>query len=472
MRKIFFAFIAFSLLATSSCLPRKEKKAKYVFLFIGDGMGVNQSYLAELFLGVNNDFLVNDPMIFNEFPVSSNMTTYSGSGYITCSSAAATAMSTGFKTNNGIVCKSPDLTEDYETFSQKAKKGGYKVGIVSSVSIDHATPAGFYAHQNSRKEYYEISMQLPNSGIDYFGGGGFKQPNGKNKDMPDAYANAIQKGYKFSNTKEQFEQLKKGDEKVFALNHYLYKGGEFFWAIDNERRALTLADFTKKGIELLDNKKGFFMMIEGGKIDWACHANDAASMVHETLAFNEAVKIAFRFYNEHPDETLIVVTADHETGGLFSGIGYLLKPELLYYQKVSIQAFEEKIARLKKKDAKYTFEQIMELVSQDFGLNGGSSDLQLSDQEMNVMKNAYHYEFKSDSNIDPNADYLQVNEQKTIAEAAVYLLNRKAGIGWGSKKHTSMPVPVRALGSGQGYFSKNFDNTDLPNLLSKAMRLN
>lgn len=474
MKKIFFVLIAFSLLAMNSCLPKqeKEKKAKYVFLFIGDGMGVNQIYLTELFLGVKNDSLVDEKLIFNEFPVNSNMTTYSESGYITCSSAAGTAMSTGFKTKNGIVCKSPDLETDYETFSQKAKKEGYKVGIVSSVSIDHATPASFYAQQNSRREYYEISMQLPNLGVDYFGGGGFKQAKGKSKDLPDAYENAISKGYNFVNTHEKFQQLKKGDEKVFAVNPHKYKKGEFFWVIDKEKEALTLADFTQKGIELLDNDKGFFMMVEGGKIDWACHANDAASMVHEAIAFNDAVKVAYDFYKQHPDETLIVVTADHETGGLFSGIGYLLKPELLYHQKVSIQAFEKKIAQLKKENKKYTFQQIIDLVSKDFGLNGTNPDLQLNDKEMSLIKNAYNYEFNSGANIDPNADYLQINEQMTVAEAATYLLNSKAGIGWGSKKHTSMPVPVRAIGSGQKYFSKYFDNSDLSKLISKAMHLN
>lgn len=474
MKKIFFAIIAFSLLAIGACSPKQEKqnKAKYVFLFIGDGMGVNQVYLTELFLGVKNDSLVDEKLIFNQFPVNSNMTTYSRSGYITCSSAAATAMSTGVKTKNGIVCKSPDLDINYETFSQKAKEGGYKVGIVSSVSIDHATPACFYAQQNSRNEYYEISMQLPNLGVDYFGGGGFKQPKGKNKNLPDAYENAISKGYNFVNTHEKFQQLKKGDEKVFAVNPHKYKKGEFYWIIDNEKEALTLADFTQKGIELLENDKGFFMMVEGGKIDWACHANDAASMVYETIAFNDAVKTAYNFYKQHPDETLIIVTADHETGGLFNGIGYLLKPQLLYEQKISIQAFEQKIAQLKKEDKKYTFQQIMDLVTKDFGLNGTNPELQLNEKELHLMKTAYNYEFSSSTNIDPNADYLEVNEQKTVAEAATYLLNSKAGIGWGSKKHTSMPVPVRAIGSGQEYFSKYFDNTDLSKLMSKAMQLN
>lgn len=473
MKKMIFTLtiILFVVSATYSQQTKNQNKAKYVFLFIGDGMGVNQVYLTELFLGIKDSSVVDKKMIFNKFPVNSNMTTYSKSGYITCSSASATAMSTGFKTVNGTVCKSADLKHNYKTLSTKIKQAGYKVGIVSSVSIDHATPACFYANQDSRDEYYEISMQLPNIGIDYFGGGGFKEPKGKNNKLPSAYENAIKKGYKYVNTHKDFNKLKAGDKKIFAVNPNKYTEGEFFWAIDKKENQLSLNDFTKKGIELLDNKQGFFMMVEGGKIDWACHLNDAGSMVHEVVEFNKAIKTAYEFYKNKPNETLIIVTADHETGGLFTGIDKIIKPELLYYQKASIQEFDNKMEILRKKEQKPSFEQIMKMVSEDFGVGKKNSKIIITDNELELLKEAYNYEFKINSDINPNDSYLTKTKNKTIAEIATHLLNQKAGVGWGSFHHTAMPVPVRVIGCGQGYFAKYFDNADLSKLIIKAMKI-
>ena len=191
-----------------------KQNAKYVFLFIGDGMGVNQVYATEMFLNAKAGEIKSERLLMNLFPVNSNMTTYSASSYVTTSGSAATAMSTGHKTNNGILGKSPDKKTAYENISQKAKKAGFKVGILSSVMIDHATPAAFYAHQNSRNMYYEISMELPNYGIDYFGGGGFHHPKGKKGNLPDSYENAIEKGYTIANTKEKISQLKKEMTKL------------------------------------------------------------------------------------------------------------------------------------------------------------------------------------------------------------------------------------------------------------------
>ncbi|MDO7173093.1 alkaline phosphatase [Mariniflexile sp. AS56] len=446
-----------------------ETKAKYVFLFIGDGMGLSQIYTTEMYLNAKPDEIKIDKLLMNSFPVSSNMTNYSANSYVTTSCAAATAMSTGFKTNNGIIGKSPDQKISYENISERAKNAGFKVGILSSVMIDHATPASFYAHQNSRNMYYEISMELPNYNIDYFGGGGFHYPKGGKGDQPDAYENAINKGYTIADTHEEIRNLKNGDEKIIAINPDMYPSGEFFWAIDKKEEALSLADFTKKGIEVIDNDKGFFMMIEGGKIDWACHGNDGVSMVHEVLALDDAIKVAYDFYKERPDETLIIVTADHETGSLYTGINYAMQPELLKYQITSVQEFKRKMTELKTADPEVSFNTLLDVIQLDFGLGNSAIGLSLDDKDLAMLKSAYDKQFKGNKTINADADYLSKNTVKSIGETAAYILNNKAGITWGSGDHSGTPVPVKVIGKGQEKFSEYFDNTDLPKKIQNIM---
>lgn len=452
-----------------ACFFSTAQHAKYVFLFIGDGMGVNQIYSTELFMDAQSGVIKDSKLLMNTFPVSSNMTTYAADTYVPCSSSTGTAMSTGYKTNNGVLCKSPDLSVEYETFSSMAKNEGFKVGIVSSVAIDHATPASFYAHQDARSMYYEISMELPEYDIDYFGGGGFHYSRGKKGKKPDAYKNAVTKGYTIANNAFGFNLLKNGTEKVFAINPVLYPYGEFYWAIDKKEGAFSLADFTAKGIEVLENDKGFFMMVEGGKIDWACHANDAATMVHEVLAFNDAIEVAYEFYKEHADETLIIVTADHETGSMFTGHDYAMNPELLKHQKISSQEFTRVISELKTNKPASTFDDVMALVSDNFGLGIDSVNLTLSAADSAQLQTAYNLEFIEKQVVDADADYLDSSDELTISETAVSILNRKAGIGWGSDDHSGMPVPVRVIGAGQEYFTDYFDNTELRGLMQEAM---
>ncbi|MFB9057630.1 alkaline phosphatase [Mariniflexile ostreae] len=446
-----------------------KQNVKYVFLFIGDGMGLNQIYTTEMYLNAKTGEIKAEKLLMNSFPVSSNMTNYSANSFVTTSCAAATAMSSGFKTNNGIIGKSPDQEIAYENISEKVKKAGLKVGILSSVTIDHATPASFYAHQNSRNMYYEISMELPNYNIDYFGGGGFHSPKGKNGDQPDAYVNAVKKGYTIANSHEEFNKLKHGDEKIIAINPDMYPSGEFYWAIDKKEEALTLADFTKKGIEVMDNDKGFFMMVEGGKIDWACHGNDGVTMIHEVLAFNDAVRVAYEFYKERPDETLIIVTADHETGSLYTGINYEMNPELLKYQKTSVQEFKRKMTELKDANPEVSFDSILDLIQVDFGLGNSEVGLSLDGNELDMLKLAYSKQFKENNKVNADANYLSINTVKSISETAAYILNKKAGISWGSGDHSATPVPVKVIGYGQGEFSEGFDNTDLSKKIQKLM---
>ncbi|PLW97377.1 MAG: alkaline phosphatase, partial [Marinilabiliales bacterium] len=179
MKKILlFSIIAlFSLSLFTSCTEQNEAP-KYVFLFIGDGMGLGQQQLTESYLGAYNSTYPDPKLYFTSLPQKGFITTYSKSHKITDSAAAGTALAGGEKTDNGMIMKSGDGTEEYYSVAEIAKDLEMKVGIISSVSLDHATPAVFYANADSRNMYYEISMQLPDSDFDFFGGGGFKNPEG------------------------------------------------------------------------------------------------------------------------------------------------------------------------------------------------------------------------------------------------------------------------------------------------------
>ena len=317
------------------------KTPKYIFLFIGDGMGVAQIQSASFYKGTveNNGAVTPAELSFMKFPFVGSVTTYDSTSFCPDSASTATSIASGEKTESGVINMTP-WTRDvpFETIAEKLhSQKGYKVGILSTVNIDHATPAAFYAHQASRKNYYEIGEELANSGFEYFAGGDFQDPRGgavSNYDM------AIAKGYKLVTTQAGAAALKAGD------------------------KALVIA----KGIEVLDNPNGFFMMAESGKIDWACHANDTAASIHDVLEMSNAVQVAVDFYNQHPNDTLILVTADHETGGMtigFTTTNYDTYLTNLTKQTMSFVKFDSIIDTLRAQGA--SFEAAMAEAKKAFG---------------------------------------------------------------------------------------------------------
>jgi alkaline phosphatase len=273
-------------------------------------------------------------------------TTFDAGSFITDSASAGTAIASGNKTLSGVINMDPTKTTKFQSIAEMAKAADMKVGIVSSVSIDHATPASFYAHQPTRSNYYDIEIELGKSGFDYFGGGGFLTPKGKDNDKADAFDEAKKNGYKVVNTKEEFNKLDTKSGKILAVSPVLDSEKALPYSINKNTDGITLADFTQKGIDVLDNQKGFFMMVEGGKVDWSCHANDASTTIQEVIAFDDAVKKAIDFYNKHKDETLIITTADHETGGLgigFAGTDYSTFFDKLGKQNTSYDEFTNKV---------------------------------------------------------------------------------------------------------------------------------
>ena len=310
----------FSLLTLILLLPlvaSAQQKAKYVFYFIGDGMGFNHVSLTEYWLGYTQDVFDSRPLSFSAFPVLGWAVTHSESNLITDSAAAGTALSTGSKTKNGMLATGPDSTA-LESISYKIHDAGYKVGISSTVGINHATPAAFYGHNVNRGNYYEIASEIPASEFEFFAGGGAIESTGDDEDRVSVYEAIEKGGYVIAEGMDDFAAKKDGAEKMMLLQKDGRLRTELPYAIDMKEDDMTQADLVRASIDFLyeEDGEGFFVMSEGGRIDWASHGNDTKAVILETLSLSDAVTEAVRFYNEHPDETLIVVTADHETGGL------------------------------------------------------------------------------------------------------------------------------------------------------------
>ncbi|NLA15578.1 MAG: alkaline phosphatase [Bacteroidales bacterium] len=347
--------ILFTLAFTVVGCQQKAPQAKYVFYFIGDGMGLAQVSLTEAWLADREGHIGSVPLSFSEFPVYGTATTHSASNIITCSSAAGTALAVGEKTTNNMLGMSPD-TLPLQSITYKIKEAGFAVGITSTVTLDHATPAAFYASAPSRSDYYDIALQLPETGFDFFGGGGFIQPEGKEEDKPSVLPIIEEAGYTIAYGMEEFEALH-GAEKMVLIQEkdrdYL---GAIPFAIDRTEEDMTHAEIVRAAISFLDNEKGFFLMSEGGRIDWACHANDGLTTILETIDMDLAVQVAIEFAKKHPNETLIVVTADHETGGL--SLGWEKRYTMHFDQLEEQYASKDKLLDDDKKDV---VEQIEEM---------------------------------------------------------------------------------------------------------------
>ncbi len=275
---------------TSSIVP------KNVILMIGDGMGVSQ-VSAALYANEGHLYLEN-------FKFCGFSQTQSADNFITDSSAGGTAISCGKRTNNGHVGVGPQK-EKLKTILEYAEDKGLQTGLVSTSAITHATPASFISHQESRLSYEDIALDFLKTDIDLFIGGGYAHfaNRSDNKNLIDSL---ILKGYQVYTNFDSISNF--SSEKIACLTAYEHCGRL-------EERKDLLPRSTHKAIDFLDSKdKGFFLMVEGSQIDWGGHHNDTKYVVEETLDFDQTIGEALKFAHSN-GETLIIVTADHETGG-------------------------------------------------------------------------------------------------------------------------------------------------------------
>jgi alkaline phosphatase len=246
------------------------------------------------------------------------------------------------------------------------------------------------------------------------------------------------------------------------------------YAIDSAAGDLSLADYVKVGINVLDNDKGFFMMCESGKIDWACHANDAMTALKEVIAYTDAIQVAIDFAKEHPEETLIIVTGDHETGGMSIGYavtGYGTAFDLLDKQKMSYVAFDSLIADMKKENPSLTLSDVLPVIKENFGLIAPSDPDAAVEANAPYVMTDYEYaklETGFAQSMLPKDQRLANDEAAALyggydplSVTVTHIINNKAGIGWTSYSNTGTPVAVYAMGVGAELFAGNYDNTDI-----------
>ena len=487
-----------------------QQTPKYVFLFIGDGMSYPQIQLTNYFVSANNNasgtpetvtvdgedqtvLASQNNLTMMNFPVSGSAQTYDSTSFAPDSASTATSIATGNKTWSGSINVSTDFTQEYETIAEKLKaQKDYKIGIISSVNLNHATPAAFYAHQASRNSYYEIGLELIESEFDYFAGGALLSPTGSEEDQTDLYQLAEEAGYKVVTTQADAEALTPEDGKAIVIEEHLADSDALPYDMDLEEGQWALADYVEKGIEMLDNDNGFFMMVEGGKIDWACHANDAAATISDTIALDNAVAKAVEFYNEHPDETLILVTGDHETGGLtigYAGTDYDTFLTNFNNQKISYAKFDSDYVTGYKEN-NTDFETVMADVTELFGLAAPATEgaestqqkdsadmhpesdntgtLEMTQYEYDLLKEAYDTTMSRTGEEEEFAqdEYIKYGSYEPLTVTITHILNNKSGINFGSYAHTGLPVEVFAMGAGQDNFVGYYDNTDIYNKLA------
>jgi alkaline phosphatase len=445
----------------------KIPKAKNVIIFIGDGMGINQVYLANRYseevYGKNLTF----PYMSKEIGL---ITTSSLGNDVTDSAAAAVSKFSGYKTKNRMLNMLPNGSIPKKILSEIFKEEGKSVGIVTTTRITHATPAAMYAHIRDRGAEDVIALQMLKFEPTVALGGGAeyflpKEEGGKRTDGINLFDEFKKKGYVVVRNREELLKVdpSKTDKLlgIFSYSHMAYE-------IDREnvpeyQNQPSLAEMTEKALEILSkNPKGFILMVEGGRIDHGYHTHDVKAAVIDVKAFDDAIKVALEFQKKHPD-TLIIVTADHETGGLSIGRGTCSYADT---SAGNVAGYKENVGVLKnvKCSVKYLVHKIIEenlskeeavkLIEKMLGFN-------LTDEEKELL-----FKYPLDSKITDKTilDYYpRVNEY--LDNWGEYALSKiesdRARVYWTAYGHTQNPVAVWAKGPGEELFGGFYDDTEL-----------
>ena len=424
--------------ATQGLAPagRPESQVKNVIFFIGDGMGLSQRWI-----GAVLQYGPEGKLAMDQMEVRGVMTNYSTDSLVTDSAAAATAMASGIKTYNGAI--GVDVNQEpVETILEAAERYGLATGLVTTVYVNHATPAAFAAHVPNRRQYNDIAAEMLTSGVDVLLGGGARYfipeaEGGRREDGRNLIAEAEEMGYTVVRTADELLNIQPSlQRQVLGL----FADAALAWELDRETtEEPSLAQMTAVALEILSkDEDGFFLMVEGGKIDWASHGGDPAATAWETIALDQAVEVALSFARANPG-TLVVVTADHETGGLGFGIGgeYFYDASLLRGINASTEFMAGQL------DEERT--NIEEVLATYAGIED------LTEEEIEQIRTA-------EGRFEP---------QNTIAA----IISARAGIGWTTRGHTGIPIPVTASGPGAERFAGQLDNTDLPKIMADLLGL-
>lgn len=426
---------------------------KYIFYYIGDGMGWGAVSAAQLYhrTALNRE----GKLTMLEMPVVGSATTHSASTPVTDSAAAGTALATGNKTVNGMLGVTPDSAA-VVSIAKELHDAGWGVGLVTTVAPDDATPGAFYTHVPHRSMFYEIGCDAAASGYEFIAGAnlrGMRDKNGRQNDLLDQFAN---NGVKVVRGLAELATV--DSRRVLLLNTdtLTAHSNDVGFIVDSLPGVLTLPDMTAACLAHLtvNSPERFFMMVEGGSIDHAGHSNDVAASVNETIAFDNSLRMAYDFYLAHPDETLIVVTADHETGGLAVAnrrLSYYADFTVLRHVKSSKDRFAEFLRGVKNP---VSWEDMQHILADKFGLYGALTPAKENDAELQEI---YGRTFAV-AMTDKERDSASWEFSSAVARA----IDRLAGAGWTTGDHSGALVPVFAVGCDATRFAGIMDNTDIP----------
>lgn len=451
--------LATALIGAASMALQAQDAPRYVFYFIGDGMGMSPVMAAQAY---NRDILQNDePLTMMQLPVVSWCMTYSASAPITDSAAAGTALSTGYKTKNGMLGMNPDSVA-VTSIARQFKDSGYGVGIVTSVAADDATPGAFYTHVPYRKMYYDIDLDAVASGYDFIGGSGLIGLRNAEGDTTDIPVLMEQAGVQMIYGPDEIASIT--SDKVFLGNPRGTSAHNIGYTIDSIQGVLNLPLMTQTCLSHLErvSPDRFFIMVEGGNIDHALHGNDGGAAIKEILNFDQALKIAYEFYQQHPDETLIIVTADHDTGGMshvHSRSGQYMPLGIIDSQRVSKEEFSSYCKGILRSRRVYTWDDMKEYLEENLGL---FSRIKVSDESEQQLKDMFDKTFELRNTADQETLYANFN---AFAVEVFKLVNDAAGLAFTTVGHSGNPVPVFAVGVGSDLFKSLNNNKDLPRII-------
>ena len=407
--------VPMSVLAANEAPKETPKTPKNIIYIIGDGMGPAYTTAYRYYKDNPNTEEV-ETTVFDRLLVGMARTAPARmSGYVTDSAAAATALSTGVKTYNGAIGMDTDK-RPMETLLEKAKKNGKAIGITVTSQVNHATPASFLSHNESRKNYQQIAQDYLNSGADVILGGGqrYFDTNLLNK-----FEN---KGYQVIKSFHKLNGIHQG--KVLGL----FADVQLPWVIDNPN-GHQLSKMTQKSLELLSkHDKGFVLLVEGSIIDWAGHANDIATTMAEMDEFARTLEVVETFIRKHPD-TLMVATADHDTGGLTVGANNKKSwnPEMLHNINASPMTIAQQL--ISEKQWKTGFTKLI--------------GFEPKNDEWQVLEKAHS------------------QDEHHFAMAIIDLVNKRSNTDWTTDDHTAVDVQVFAKGPASQLFVGSQENTDI-----------
>jgi len=423
--------------------PTSMDLPKNIIMVIADGMGPAYTTSYRYFNDDPSTELIEET-VFDRLLVGSS-STYPAriSGFVTDSAAGATALSTGYKTYNGAI--GLDVNKNsVETVLEFAKKQGKKTGVVVTSQINHATPASYLAHNESRRNYNAIADSYLDNGIkaNVYMGGGWQYFIREDRNLVDEFKAA---GFQYIDNYSSLNNLKENTPVIG-----LFGDTGLPYAIDDKdpQRLLTM---TKAAIKQLENKNGYFMLVEASQVDWAGHSNDITTAMAEMSDLAVTMEYLEEYVKENPD-TLIILTADHSTGGLTIGANgkYEWHPEILRTMKRSPITSAKILS-----NQEITQQRLSELLN--FTVTQNETQ-QVQSAKINAIEEISAYK-KLDEKM--KLKTIKPDLSNIISVAIKKIIDIRTNTGWTSGGHTAIDVPVHALGKSSEIFTGNIDNTDI-----------